>query len=248
MLITILIGGLIFMGLERIFPDQVLPQVKRWYSRAALFNAAQLAVVVITGLLWNDVFQAGSLYSIDDQGWPAAIAGFIGYLISTFFYYWWHRVRHQSNFLWLATHQLHHSPSRIETITAFYKHPLELVLNSLLSSLISYTLLGLSIEAAAWVTLFSALGEFVYHMNIRTPRWMGFFIQRPEMHRIHHERGVHQSNFADLPLWDMLFGTYRNPPSFDGPCGFDDARELGVGSMLLTHDVNSASAKSGSAA
>ena len=31
------------------------------------------------------------------------------------------------NFLWLAFHQVHHSPSRIETITSFYKHPTEIV-------------------------------------------------------------------------------------------------------------------------
>ena len=29
----------------------------------------------------------------------------------------------QSDFLWRWVHQLHHSPSRIETITAFYGNP-----------------------------------------------------------------------------------------------------------------------------
>jgi hypothetical protein len=34
----------------------------------------------------------------------------------------------------------------------------------------------------------SRTGEFVYHMNIRTPEWLGYFIQRPESHRVHHLR------------------------------------------------------------
>jgi len=159
-------------------------------------------------------------------------------LVSTFVYYWWHRFRHQSDFLWLGLHQVHHSPIRIETITSFYKHPMELVCNSILSGLISYTLLGLDLKAAGWVTAFSALGEFFYHMNIATPRWVGWFIQRPEMHRIHHERNVHHSNYGDLPIWDMMFGTYRNPPRYDGLCGFDEPRESMVGAMLLFQDVN----------
>ena len=75
-------------------------------------------------------------------------------------------------------------------------------------------------------------------MNVATPRWGGFFIQRPEMHRIHHERNVHQSNYGDLPIWDMIFGTYRNPPTYDGLCGFDEPRESMVTSMLLFRDVN----------
>jgi hypothetical protein len=28
---------------------------------------------------------------------------------------------------WLIFHQLHHSPSRIEAVTSFYKHPIEIL-------------------------------------------------------------------------------------------------------------------------
>jgi hypothetical protein len=30
--------------------------------------------------------------------------------------YWWHRARHDLNFLWRVCHQIHHSPARIEFI------------------------------------------------------------------------------------------------------------------------------------
>jgi sterol desaturase/sphingolipid hydroxylase (fatty acid hydroxylase superfamily) len=235
---TIILVGLGFMALERTRPDQLLPHSNHWWGRAVFFNLLQLGVVLLGGVAWDVYLQRASLFSVGSLGWSGLSQGAFGYLISTFIYYWWHRVRHHSDVLWLTLHQIHHSPARLETITAFYKHPFELVLNSILSGLIGYTLLGLDLEGSGWLTVFSALGEFFYHMNVRTPRWVGFVIQRPEMHRIHHERGVHASNYGDLPVWDMLFGTYRNPDRYDGPCGFEDERETKLISLLTFKDVN----------
>ena len=50
----------------------------------------------------------------------------VGYLVITFVYYWWHRARHEVPILWRCFHQVHHSPQRIEIITSFYKHPVEI--------------------------------------------------------------------------------------------------------------------------
>ena len=49
------------------------------------------------------------------------------------------------------------------------------------------------------------------HWNVKTPRWLGYIIQRPESHGLHHELGVHARNYSDFPLWDMLMGTFVNP-------------------------------------
>ena len=235
----IIVGiGIAMMVLERIIPDQQLPHSAMWWLRAVALNLAQLGVVILGGFAWDIYLQQRSLFSLSLWVDELMAQGFIGYLLSTFIYYWWHRFRHQSSILWRCLHQVHHSPVRIEIITAFYKHPLELITNSILSGVISYTLLGLSIEAAGWMTLFSALGEFFYHMNIATPRWVGWFIQRPEMHRIHHQRHVHASNYGDLPVWDMLFGTYHNPPSYQGECGFDPPLEQQMWDMFLMKDVH----------
>jgi hypothetical protein len=43
----------------------------------------------------------------------------------------------------------YHSPQRIEVITSFYKHPGEMVVNSIVGSLLVYTLLGLSPAAGS---------------------------------------------------------------------------------------------------
>ena len=60
-------------------------------------------------------------------------------------------------------HQIHHSPQRLEVITSFYKHPLEMTVNSIIGSLLVYNFLGLNMEAGAIYTLCTARGEFFYH-------------------------------------------------------------------------------------
>jgi len=238
MLVAIVGIGLALMLFERLVPDRVLPKVRGWWGRVVLLNAAQLGIVVLAGYTWDRWLSRASVFSLGSFGWAAPLQGVVGYVVASFVYYWWHRARHEVNVLWLGCHQLHHSPQRIETITSFYKHPVELIANSLLSGTLSYGLLGLTPAGAAWVTLYSAVAEYFYHLNVRTPRWVGFFVQRPEMHRIHHARGVHYGNFGDLPIWDMLFGTYRNPAEFEAPCGFAPEREARLGAMLAFRNVN----------
>jgi sterol desaturase/sphingolipid hydroxylase (fatty acid hydroxylase superfamily) len=47
---------------------------------------------------------------------------------------------------------------------------------------------------------------------------------------------VHAYNYADLPLWDMLFGTFRNPQRRDARCGFG-ADEARLREMLAGLDI-----------
>jgi len=74
---------------------------------------------------------------------------------------------------------------------------------------------------------------------VPTPYWLGFVIQRPESHCVHHQEGLPYYNFGDLPLWDMLFGTFRNPREWNLRCGFAE-KEARLGEMLLGIDVNQA--------
>jgi sterol desaturase/sphingolipid hydroxylase (fatty acid hydroxylase superfamily) len=223
--------------LERLAPGWRLPAVRTWPLRVLAVNAAQLGVVLLAGLTWERRLSGASVFDLRDALSPLA-GGLLAYLVATFVFYWWHRWRHEVPVLWRLFHQIHHSPRRIEVITSFYKHPGEMVVNSIIGSLLVYTLLGLSLEGGAVYTACTALGEFFYHTNVRTPRWIGYVFQRPEMHRIHHQHERHRDNYGDVVWWDMLFGTYRNPARFDATCGFDDAREQRLGAMLLYRDVH----------
>ena len=233
--IMTIISTTIFLILERIFPGRQLPNSTGWYARSILLNLVQLGITLLTGQLWINIFQKVSLLDLWTLDYPV-IEGFIGWFIGTFFFYWWHRVRHLKGF-WTIFHQIHHSPSRIEILTSFYKHPIEILSNSIFSGLILYGLLGVSIEGAFWYNFFAATGEYFYHANLKSPKWLRFFIQTPELHSIHHQLDVHNYNFGDIPLWDRLFGTYKDTTEFVEKCGFPKDKENKLWKMLTFKDI-----------
>lgn len=237
MLITILVVFSFCFVLERLSPGWPLPKVRTWPIRVLLINGAQLCVVLLAGVTWEKWLSSISVFRLSEHVSPA-MGGIIAYFIATFIFYWWHRWRHEVDFLWRGFHQIHHSPQRLEVITSFYKHPGEMIVNSILGSLLVYTLLGLSIEAGAYYTLCTALGEFFYHTNIKTPRWIGYVFQRPEMHRIHHQYDRHKNNYGDIVWWDMMFGTYENSKDWVHSCGFDPDKEEKLLEMLAYQDVH----------
>jgi sterol desaturase/sphingolipid hydroxylase (fatty acid hydroxylase superfamily) len=238
-LVAIALG---MFAVERLWPANALPRVQNWWGRILLVNVIQALILVLAGITWDRWMQGASLIQLRDRlpDFPSAL---LTYFVLTFIYYGWHRIRHESQFFWRLCHQLHHSPARIEVFTSFYKHPVEITLNSLLSSAIAYPLMGCSVAAAAQMTFLTAIAEFFYHWNIRTPRAVGYFIQRPESHRIHHQYRHHTQNFADLPIWDMLFGTFRNADQPVARCGFDDWREDRFEDMLAFRDVHTQTAE-----
>lgn len=233
--LLVIVSTLIFLVLERRFPGRSLPDSKGWYARALLVNLAQLAITLATARLWIGIFGDLSLFRLSSWNMPFA-EGFIGWFAGTFLFYWWHRLRHARGW-WLVFHQVHHSPSRIELLTSFYKHPVEILCDAMLSAFVLYPLLGCSLSGAFWYNFFAATGEYFYHANLRTPHWLRYFIQTPELHSIHHQFDVHNHNFSDIPLWDRLFGTYKDTTEFVERCGFPEGAEQKILPMLAFKDV-----------
>ncbi|HEY3655275.1 MAG TPA: sterol desaturase family protein [Steroidobacteraceae bacterium] len=183
----------IFFVMERTRLGRQLPQSKGWYARAILVTLVQLAITLLTAKLWIRIFGDLSLLHLSHWNSPL-LEGFVGWLVGTFVFYWWHRLRHAKGW-WLAFHQIHHLPSRIELLTSFYKHPIEILCDAILSAVILYPLMGCSLLGAFWYNFFAGTGEYFYHANVKTPPWLRFFIQTPELHSIHHEYDVHRYNF-----------------------------------------------------
>ncbi len=231
------LAGFVMIGVERALPGSVLPRVRGWWGRVVLINVLQVMLALAGGFSWTRWFHGKSLFSVAE--WPMWAGVAVTYFVSTLLFYWWHRVRHESKFWWRMAHQIHHSASRLEVLTSFYKHPLEIALNSALSAAICYPLMGCSAAQGAAYTFVIAVAEMFYHWNVRTPRWIGTILQRPESHRLHHRRFHHTRNYADLPLWDWMFGTYSNPTRADRViCGFDDERERRLAPMLAFQEID----------
>jgi sterol desaturase/sphingolipid hydroxylase (fatty acid hydroxylase superfamily) len=162
----------------------------------------------------------------------------VGWITLSLLAYLYHRSSHAWSPLWRVSHQIHHSPQQVDISGSALFHPFEMVVQVLLQLFVTVLVLGLDPLAAALTGVVAALHGIFQHWNVRTPRWIGYFVQRPESHCLHHERGVHARNYADFPLWDMLFGSFDNPASFGGHCGFDAPADRRLGAMLAWQDVN----------
>jgi sterol desaturase/sphingolipid hydroxylase (fatty acid hydroxylase superfamily) len=237
LLITGLVGALavVMIVVERVKPGRLWPKVPGWWTRALLLDGVQIASVFLAGRTYDAWIGTHRPWSADGLGlWGGAA---VGYVVHTFVYYWWHRFRHDVGPLWRWVHQVHHSPQRIEVITSFYKHPIELAINGVLSSVVLYAIVGLGPEAGTLAMVMNGVAELFYHWNVRTPVWLGYLVQRPESHCVHHQEGLHRHNYADLPVFDMMFGTFLNPKGWAGRCGFGDERSNRLGEMLAGRDV-----------
>jgi sterol desaturase/sphingolipid hydroxylase (fatty acid hydroxylase superfamily) len=241
----IIVAGCGFlMALERIIPDQKLPYVEGWWIWVAAINAFQLFAVVLATFTWEKWLQQTSYFTsttgfhLRDYVCPP-VAGYIAYIINQWLFYHWHKLRHEVYPLWIIFHQFHHSPQRIETVTSFYKHPAEIIADSQIMAVLVYSVLGLTPEASIWLSIYSAFGEYFYHMNIKTPQWIGYFFQRPESHRCHHRKNKRLDcpNMSDFPIWDILGRTFENPKEMNDPTGFSPEREAKRVEMLMFKDV-----------
>jgi len=207
-----------FLALELFWRARRYEAPRGWRVRALAVSLAVFGVSLAVGRLWGAVLPQGSLVEGAALGtWGGAAAGILVYELM---HYWYHRAAHQWNWLWRLGHQMHHSAESLDAFGAYYLHPLDAALFTTWAVLAFFPVLGLAPEAGALASAFLAFNAAFQHANIRTPRWIGYLIQRPESHGVHHGRGVHRFNYADLPLWDMLFGTFRNPAA-------DETREAG---------------------
>lgn len=227
-----------FAGLalwELVLPARALPRVRGWHLRALAAFALYFLLSSYLPLLWADAL--APLQLADLSRWPAWAAAALGLVAYEFGAYAWHRSMHRFNPLWRLFHQMHHSAERLDVVSAFWFSPLDMVAWTLLPGLV-LTILGLSPQAATLTILAITFLSMFQHANVRTPRWLGYLVQRPEMHSVHHARGVHYHNYADLPLVDLLFGTFRNPPRHAPVTGFWHGASRRVADMLLLRDVS----------
>jgi sterol desaturase/sphingolipid hydroxylase (fatty acid hydroxylase superfamily) len=228
---------LVLLGIESLYSARKFETVSGWRWRGGMFFVMVLVVGSVTPLLLPLAWLKS--HAILEFGHLGLIGVPLGLLVATFFGYWLHRAEHRFNWLWRASHQLHHSAVRIDMAGAFYTHPVEVVLKVVLSTIVVTFLLGLTPLAASAVGLVGAMLSMFQHWNIRTPYWLGFIVPRPESHVLHHARGVKPKNFGDLPLWDIVFGTYKNPKQdWVGEVGFEDKMPLRVKDMLLMKDLS----------
>lgn len=217
-------------------PARRFPHVRAWGLKGGLFFAAYFALSTTAPLLWSAWLEEHRL--LDLTGLGIAGGAVVGLLGLELLVYWWHRALHRVPALWRSFHQMHHSAERVDMLGAFVFHPLDMLGFTFVTSFSLVMVFGVQAEAAVIAATIANVLAILGHANIRTPRWLGYFIQRPENHAAHHERGVHGRNYGDIALWDQVFGTWYNPKTWEGEAGFYDGASARIGDMLIFRDVS----------
>ena len=237
----------ILVAADWLRPARVLPPIRLWRASGLVLFVTSFLVAGMVPVLVDGWLGAHRL--IDATGLGIAGGAVVGFVVLELGVYWWHRSLHRFSLLW-RWHQMHHSAERIDVYGAMWFHPLDIAGFTLVGSVSLVLVLGVRGEAALIASSAASLLSLFQHANLRTPRWLGRFIQRPEAHAIHHQRGVHAFNYSDLPVWDMLFGTYKNPVNLSqwtGPqAGFYDGASRRIGALLIGRDVTEPPAASAS--
>ncbi len=162
---------------------------------------------------------------------PSSMAGILGsalmiMLVSSFIYYWLHRVQHESLFWW-RMHATHHHITKMGCMRGDRTHPLEW-LTLMVGTPVALALLGASDGVMAVTGAFGIWNGVLNHSNlpIRTlPVYDWVFATAPQ-HHAHHalERKQADSNYGCMIiLWDRLFGTY---------CGDSEVGQIGAGKAV----------------
>jgi sterol desaturase/sphingolipid hydroxylase (fatty acid hydroxylase superfamily) len=237
LLVTLGAIFLVFAVADLVHGERTFPQIPFWRARGLLAAAVYFAISYNAPFLWDAWLGAYALMTIGD--WALWQQAAIGFLLLEFGTYAWHRTMHNVPFLWRHLHQMHHSAERVDIWGALYFHPFDTLGFALVGSLALVWALGVATEAAIIATIAASFCSMFQHANIRTPQWLGYFITRPESHSVHHQRDVHGYNYGDIPIFDMLFGTFRNPKTWDGEAGFYDGASANFWPLLVGRDISS---------
>lgn len=233
-----LIVYVMFSGLmlwESNFPARKLPKVKYWKLRGLLFFIVYMLLTTYIPLTWDGFFASYQLMDLSELGLTTQV--FLGIFLFELVQYGWHISMHKSNFLFRVSHQIHHSAERLDVPSVFMFSVNDMIGLSLVGSISFALIMGLSPQAITIIILSLTFLGIFQHANIKTPRWLGYIIQRPESHTIHHAKGIHRYNYTDLPIIDIMFGTFKNPKGYQHETGFYHGASNRILEMLSFKDV-----------
>ena len=230
------LGTYILMAIiEAVWPAREFPKIRFWRIVGVAFLVVIMALGVVMPLLLPVAWLAE--HRVLDGTRLGVVGGVVvGLLVSELVGYVIHRASHRVSFMWRWIHQMHHSPTRIDLASSTIFHPFEIVTQNLVSIGFVTFVLGVDPLSAGILGYIGAFFGMFQHLNVRTPRWLGYVVQRPEAHCIHHQLNVHAFNYGNITLYDMVFGTFKNPETFEGRVGF--AGKASFAKMFIGRDVS----------
>ena len=154
------------------------------------------------------------LFSINALRMPELIHFVLSFLLIDFIYYINHRVHHKVPFLW-RLHRLHHSDKKVDVLTTWLHHPLEIV-TTFIMVIVLFVVFDLPLVVMIVYGLAMGVHAAFTHLNILLPesvdKYLRIVMVTPNAHKVHHALNMKDgnSNFGALFLfWDWLLGTYQ---------------------------------------
>lgn len=163
-------------------------------------------------------------------GAPLAFQTVVLFVLYTLFDYWSHRLDHSKVF-W-PLHRFHHSAESFSVLTAARVHPA--MFTAVVGAVLPGVFLGCDPAALAYVGLVVIIIRLLVHSRIESNfGWIGrWVVQSPLHHRLHHSLNRMPINLSLLPIWDRLFGTWRDAPRQSMRIGTPAAYHHGAGVLL----------------
>ncbi len=237
--VIVVVALVLLLVLDRVFPmARVVGGVRRVAKNLSLagFNAILSALIVVP------LAALAASYALDwrPDWWSGVLGLALDLLLLDCWIYWWHRLNHESQFLW-RFHEVHHLDEFLDTSSALRFHFGEVVLSSVARAGV-ILLLGVPLLSVVVFETLLALVTMFQHSNVRLPprleRMLSFLIVTPSIHWVHHHalRRDTDSNYsAVLSVWDHLFGsrsaTIRTP---DMPIGTEGLQDRSLAGLIAS--------------
>jgi len=219
-LLNLFLLALLFVPLERLFPQRPLQSVFRpgWTTDLAHFGASHALVqalsflVLLPATVLAGWWQPHGLQAAV-RAWPAWLQALACVLVADLAQYAVHRLFHRVPLLW-RFHAVHHSSEALDWLAGSRLHLVDVLATRSLV-LVPLFLLGFSQAALLAYLVFVSFHAVFVHANLRFRlAALEPFLVTPRFHHWHHasERAARDRNFAvHLPLIDRLFGTSLLP-------------------------------------
>lgn len=171
---------------------------------------------------------------------PTTAIGYLGcallvMLISSFIYYWLHRVQHESLFWW-RLHATHHHITKMGCMRGDRTHPLEWA-TLVIATPTALALMGASDGVMSVAGAFGIWSGTLNHSNLPLKSmpvydWLFATAQQHHVHHAHLRRQADSNYGCNLIIWDRIFGTYCGD-DYEGQIGAGKAVPLSVKDQLL---------------
>ena len=231
-----LIAGLIgIFVLERLYPAQ--PNVPLFSPAVAMDALYTFMIQPLTVVILVLMSEPLSTFLSENASWlvvdttrtlPLPVALIAGLVITDFFVWLAHVLKHKIPLLW-RFHVIHHSQEQINMFTSNRIHPIEHVQDLMIQTLpyfILFPSLSSNWKSFMLLNVLYSWQQRFQHSNIATNLGpLRYIIVTPQSHRVHHSliEEHWNSNYGSVFTWDRLFGMQNDDVESYPITGLNDA-------------------------